>query len=252
MKNTNKILIFLLIGACSLGGIFPALAAEDITSLPVVPTVLTVAPGAETPDKQIDKETNLKRLIKRGDNLINARVNTLNALKNRVVAKGNKLTDTQKIDLNTLIDGNINGLKELKAKIDAGTDIAVVKDLIKSIYTNYRIYAVFVPKVHLIIALDRLQNHLDGLDAVYVKIQENIDKLKAKGKDVAKRQTALESAKTMKTEIQTKITAALEAAKALKPADYPDTHKQKISEIRLKIKEITQLFNKQRVAARAK
>lgn len=250
MKNINKIAIYTIAVALFLGAATPALAEQEVTSLPTVPTVTTVAPVAEATDKQIDKETNLKRLIKRGENLINARINSLNALKKRVSA--NKLTDAQKQELNTLIDTNIAGLNDLKTKIKAGTDIAAVRELIKSIYTDYRIYAVFTPKVHLIIALDKLQNHLNSLDGVVEKIQASINKAKEKGKDITKRQTALDTAVSMKTDIQTKITTALDAAKSIVPADYPDTYKQKISDVRAKIKEITQLLNKQRVAARAK
>lgn len=250
MKKINKIIIFALVLTLLGRGAAQALAAEEVTALPAVPAVTTVAPVAEVPEKQIDKETVLKRLIKRGENLIIARVNSLNGLKKRVAA--NKLTDAQKIELTAMVDENINGLNNLKAQIQAGTDIKAARELVKSIYANFRIYAVFIPKAHLIIALDRLQNHLDNIGAVAEKIQAGINKAKEKGKDVSKRQAALDSALSMKTDIQAKIIVALEAAKSLKPADYPDTYKQKISDVRAKIKEIVQLLNKQRAAARAK
>jgi len=223
-----------------LGSLALAETATNVT-VPVPPVVGTETYQAENIPAIIDQTTKVSYLITRGQNLITARVNYLNALKKQISAS--KLTDNQKSELTPLIDEQITKLTALKEQIKAGTDLTTLKTQVKSIYTDFRIYSVFAPKIRLMKSIDLQINHLTkNSDEVLAKIQARIDTAKAKGKDVTARQTALDAAKTQIPALQTKLSDLYNKAMALKPADYPDTYKTIITEIRAGIKSVATEF----------
>lgn len=159
----------------------------------------------------------------RAGNEIDRRIASLNKL----MAKINgiqKLSTDQKSKLASQIQNYITELTNLKAKIDAETDLATIKADVKSVVTNYRIYALFMPEINELLAIDRVSIVADKLSNVEISLQ-------GKGGDQA-----------LLTDMQNKITDAkslLQAAQAeitpLTPAGYPG-NRTTLQDARAKIK----------------
>jgi hypothetical protein len=212
--------------------------ADPTASDASLPTVSVPAiPMGEAAPATVTNETKLSKLVARGTKEISKRVESLNQTKASIQAY--KLTDAQKSLLTPLIDTNLTGLSALGDQIKAGTDVTAVKALVQQIYTNFRIYAVFLPQINEARTLYVERNTADNLlNVTLPKIQAKLDALKAKGKDVSARQTAVDNAKstlpTIENDADTQVTAAL----GLKPSDYPDTSKTALKAVRSEIRNI--------------
>ncbi len=130
-----------------------------------------------------------------------------------------KIAEEDKNYLVAEIQGNIDGLNALRAKIEGDTDIATLKADIKSIVTNFRIYAVVLPKGLALMAADRANWGAQRFDVLAAKIQERIDKAEAAGKDVTKVQELLDQFKAKIADAKTHIERAREAFKSMLPVD---------------------------------
>jgi hypothetical protein len=199
---------------------------------------------SENEPSSIDKSNNLKNLIKTGDRLINQRVNSLNSLKKKIDGNS-KLTASQKASLDTEIASQITALQTLKSKIDADTDLITAKADVKSIYTDFRIYAVELPKLKMTLTADLEQNYLDMLNTTtFPNVQTAINNARAAGQNVTARQTALDNAKTIAATVQPQITSVLSSLSTLKPSDYPTTSKSVLTSVQTTLKQIHTEFKK--------
>ncbi len=155
------------------------------------------------------KQRKLSDVIKRADELINNRINSLNRLIARI-QNDKRLTDSQKASLISDIQTNISGLNTLKAKIDADKDLQTALTDGKQIFTNFRIYAIFEPKIRLLITLNNMKDTVTRLQGLVPQIQTLIDNLKSQGKDVSGLTPLLSDISsqlsTMQTTIDTDIT----------------------------------------------
>jgi hypothetical protein len=238
MKSIKLSLLLAL--AVAVGSFYAvsAKAADDAVIAP--PVVVSPSVVAENIPSDLKVEKRLDKIKTRGAKLVADRVASLNKLKSKIASS--KLTDTQKNDLTTIIDTNISGLNSLADQIKAGTDASSTRALVQKIFTDFRIYAVVVPKIHALIALDRETNHVANVNERFARVQARIDAAKAKGKDVSARQTALDAAKTKLAEAENQINALIAKANSLKPADYPSISKTVINDIRAGIKAVNTIF----------
>ena len=104
----------------------------------------------------------LANLHARCDQEITVRVNNLTTL-NTNVGQLKKLSSSQIAQFQSEIQTDITNLNTLKAKCDADTDVPTIITDVKSIFTSYRIYAVFMPQVRLLAAADRVLTTADLL-----------------------------------------------------------------------------------------
>lgn len=230
------------IAVCTL---LPAMvfAAEDSSPvvIPTEPVAPIIAPIAE-PTINLGSEQRTARLTAIGLQLINARVFSLTALRNKIQLNKN-LTTEQKATLVADIDGNVTKLNALAAEIKNWSgDAAGLKAKVQSIYTDYRVFAVLIPKIGLQTTLFVQSNHAAKLDEAFAKVQDKITAAGAKGIDITKWQAALDAAKAKKIDITTKITTITGLVNGLKPADYPDTSKQIMADGRKAVGENSKAF----------
>lgn len=215
--------------------VFPALA-QDTTVLSATTTPTTIPPvvvpgdtnasgqinpSSEGTTTDIDRVSNLETLKKKGANLIKHRLDALNKLARKVTAS--KLTDAQKAQLLSDITANVNGLNELGVKIAAGNDVVAVRALVKSIITDFRIFAVAIPRVS---GLMNVWLSLANIEQVTVSLAEaqiKIDALKVKGVDTSKMEALMIEIKTNFGIAKTKLEAAAATLTVIKPADYPSS-----------------------------
>src|SRR5215472_14104299 len=117
-------------------------------------------------------------VIQFGDQQISARITALNKLSGIVTDDHNKKTidDAHADSIQADITTNINGLNALKTTLDAETDAKNARQDVAKIYTQFRIYAVVLPRdyrrVHLAIEIT-VDNKLNGLKASVEKLVDN-------------------------------------------------------------------------------
>lgn len=125
----------------------------------------------------------MQNLEQRAQEEITRRLKFLNEDLTRI-SKIQKLTVADKTGLQTEIQTQINDLDTLQTKITADTDITTLRIDVKSIISNYYIFAFFRVKINLLIAADRLSTITDNLDTIYTKLQTRINQEQAAGTDV--------------------------------------------------------------------
>ncbi|MCL5797314.1 MAG: hypothetical protein M1366_00745 [Patescibacteria group bacterium] len=151
------------------------------------------------------QENQLQNIIQRADTLITNRLTSLTNLNNRV-QNDSKLTSSEKSSLSAEIQTDINGLTTLKAKIDADTDFATARTDAKQIITGYYIYAVFEPKIRLLIVINNLQTVTANIQVLVPQIQNLINTFQSQGKNVSQLQSLLNDASSQLQTINTTLT----------------------------------------------
>ncbi len=149
------------------------------------------ADDALTAYKAATAANKLVKLQTLGDKLIDHRLASMNDFITRLTERKG-LTAPEITAIKTAAQPTLDGLATLKSKIDADTDLATAKTDVLSIFSSYRVYAVLLPKLHLMVIANQEQSIVDSLTALTPNIQAAIDAKKAGGEDV----TALTAALT--------------------------------------------------------
>lgn len=123
-----------------------------------------------TPTPTTDKMANLHSKC---DSEIDKRLIDLNKALTRINSL-KKLSSDQKAQYSSEINTDISGLTSLKAKCDADIDLTTLRSDYNSIFTQYRIYAVFLPQIHLLTASDTMGVTADQLSDLANKLQTRI------------------------------------------------------------------------------
>jgi hypothetical protein len=165
----------------------------------------------------------LQKLQSRANAEIERRLSKLDKL-NSLISSTSKLSSSDKATLTAEVNSAISGLTSLKSKIDADTDLTSALIDAKSVVTEYRVYVLVVPKVHIIAAADAQQNVEAKLSAFATKLQSRITEAKNKGKDVSELQTALDSMNQQITAAQGISTSVESKVLPLQPTDYNSDH----------------------------
>lgn len=225
-----KIALLSLISIFSLavGQSFAQTTSTATSTPPVEPTVINsdelslpraLNPETENAPENLDKSTTLKSIKDRGGRLIRIRLEILDRLLSRVA--DSKLSAEQKTKLQADIAANVTDLKALLAKIDAKTDPANARNLVKSIYTDFRIFAVFIPRVSGLMHAWFFINQIANINNSLAKVEIKIAELKAKGVTTTKMETLADQIKPILATGKEKFETAAGLLDALKPADYP-------------------------------
>ena len=176
----------------------------------------TRAPAAEQGARR-----DVNAIKARAHEAIERRLETLARLATRV-RENRHLTDEHRAALTDLIESQIRGLSALDAKIQADTDPETLKADVKSIVTDYRVYLLTVPKVHLVIGADTELAAAVKLDEVATRLQGKIDEAAAAGKDVTTAQDHLDEMKAKVGEVRAAAGGVPDSVLPLVPQDYPD------------------------------
>jgi hypothetical protein len=154
-----------------------------------------------------------------GDCEIARRLTTLHQL--ATVVNGSRgLTPADAAHLSSEIAGDVGGLTNLRAAIDAQTRIVPLKaDLIQMV-NNYRVYVLLGPQVRLAIAADSELALKPDFDALATTLAGRISAAAANGKDVAAAQIALAAMKSAVAEAVALAGPVPARLAALTPANY--------------------------------
>jgi hypothetical protein len=127
-----------------------------------------------------------------GDCEINRRFATLNQLAAKIT--GSKvLTSSDAAALATIVNTTRSGLTALKSTIDSETDLTQLKADVSKIATDYRVYLLVVPQVHLVIGADGVVAAQARFAKVNTNLAARIATAKAAGKDTTAAQAALDA-----------------------------------------------------------
>lgn len=238
MKKT--IISTLVLGiALSVTSVFAESNNDDVR-IPTTPDVTYVNASSERAEEV--RTTSLSRMKSRGMQLIDERIKALEGNK-FLITTNSKLTTEQKAALSTILTNNVNGLTVLRGTIASSTDATSTKALVRSIYVDFRIYAVILPQVRLEKRIYDLQNHSVKLSDTFIKTQAKIDEQKAKGKDVTEWQKTLDDAKVLVANDMHTLAGLFTTVSALKPSDYGTTSKMVIESTNASLKSVAKDFN---------
>lgn len=183
--------------------------------------------------------TRLTRGKDRANQEIDRRIEGLNKLIDKVRSM-KRLTDADKTSLAATVEAEIANLANLKTKIAADTELTVLKTDIKSITQSYRIYALVIPRGHILAAADRIIAIADSMTALGVKLDVRLAEAGAAGKDAVGLQTVLDDYRAKIAAAKVEATAAVTATASLS-ADQGDeakfqANKKVLADARAKIK----------------
>ncbi len=185
----------------------------------------------------------MQKMVDADARLINARLASLASLR-ASVDTNTSLTDSQKVSLKAMVDSNVSGLNALMAKINADTDEATLKADSLKIYSDFRIYAVFIPKIKALIVLDTQSNHAAKVNDAVISVQAKIDTFVNAGVDMSKNQAALNDAKNLLSQINNKLAALTDKAESLSASDYPTVSAKAFADLKAGVKDVRNLFVK--------
>lgn len=198
--HTKRIMQIVLVGLLMVTTTTPLFAA--------VATVRTNTQDTQGAQTTSAKETvkakvttdRISAIIARSDKQIEERIGALQDLNTKVQALKH-VSDSMKATIAADVQTNITGLTALKAKIDAGTDLATLQEDEKSILNSYRIYALVIPQGRILVSADRVFVITDLLTTVSNKLSLRITEAQTAGKDVTSLTATL-------TDLNTKISLA--------------------------------------------
>jgi hypothetical protein len=154
-----------------------------------------------------------------GDCEISRRITTLDALSARVTAS-KVLTSAHASALQSEIGSTKSGLTSLKATLDAETTVEALKADITKIVTDYRVYVLLVPQVNLVNGADGVMAAQAKFADINTKLTAAIAAAKAKGKDTTAAQASLDAMNAAVAKAVGLASPLPEALLPLTPAQY--------------------------------
>jgi hypothetical protein len=194
------------------------IGAIGMAILPAAAVATTGATHASSAD-----QARLQHIITRGNNEIVRRLTSLNKLSG-MSASNTKLSASDKSSLTSEVADEVSSLTSLKTKLDADTDVTTAVSDAQSIITNYRVYALIMPKIELVKTADDQQVTEGKLTALSAKLQSRITADQTAGKNVATLQSELTDLNTKISDAQTISSNIESSVVTLQPSDYNSDH----------------------------
>lgn len=173
-------------------------------------------------EKTADKSAGLQE---RASKELTRRINSLNELLTRI-SEFKKISDAQKASLISQVQAQITSLTTLQAKIAADTDPTTLKTDVQSIIQSYRIYALFMPKIQIIGAADRVLNIADEMSSQAATLQTKIAADQSAGKNVSDLQSLLSDLNAKIADAKTQAQSAIDTVTPLTPDGFPGNKTQ--------------------------
>lgn len=144
------------------------LSLLGVLLFPSIALAQTASPSGST-----NQATRLATLHTACDDAISQRLASLNTLSTRIQGL-QKLSASDKSNFLSQITADVNGLTSLKAKCDGDIDVPTLRTDYQSVFTQYRIYAVFIPQLNLLAASDVMGVTADLLSTYASKLAARI------------------------------------------------------------------------------
>jgi hypothetical protein len=180
-----------------------------ITSLALFLVFFAFSSSVSAQTTSITTTSGLTRVITRSDRAITTRLNVLNNLSTRIGEMKN-VSASEQSSLTTGIQTQVTNLTNLKAKIDADTDVTTARADAKTITGDYRIYALIIPQGYIVASSDRVSTIVGLMTTLQTKLQTRITAAQTAGQNV----TTLQSAMTDMTAKLADATSQAQTAQA--------------------------------------
>jgi len=196
------------------------------------PVLATVKPDKdrETGNKIAENSASERREEAKGKRVENLKERVIKEIDRRISAlnkiavradKMKKLSGQSKSALKTEIEVNISSLEAMKTKVQGDTDAEVLKADAKTIAESFKVYAFYMPKIHILTSADSTLLTLDKLSKIVDKLEAKITTAETAGKDATSLKTQLIEMKAKIESAKTKANTIITNVLALKLADYP-------------------------------
>lgn len=205
--------IFILIFLVLLFSVSDTANAQTIS----VGSSINSTPSAGKANKE---QQAISRIKDRSNKEIRRRIDSLNKLILRI-NEMKKISKEQKAILISQIQTQITDLNTLKTKIDGDTDLQTIKTDAQSIVKSYRIYALFIPKIHILATSDRMLDTIDKTSTVAAKLNTRISETKRKGEDVSNLELIYSDMLSKIADAKTQAQNAIDLVTPLTPEGYP-------------------------------
>jgi len=162
------------------------------------------------------QENMMQRETASADKEISARIDSLNNL----IAKINGIKNVSATDKTTItasVQNEIAVMTSLKTKIDADTGTTTLRDDLKSITGDYRVYALIEPQIAILTAADRINQIISLMTIMQNKLQTRISALQSAGKDTSSLTSIMADITAKMADAQTQGSAAITATASLTP-----------------------------------
>lgn len=150
---------------------------------------------------------------------IDRRMETLANLQS-VVDNSAVLTDAHERSLDEILGTTRDGLRALRAEIEADTTLEELRADIRSIFEDYRVYALVARQVWLVVGDDTVDKTAAGFATAADRLEAAIDAAEAAGKDVGDAREHLAVMVRHVEAAQAEVDGDAEAVLALTPADW--------------------------------
>lgn len=159
-------------------------------------------------------------LKERAEKEINRRLTSLKNVSTKINSI-KKLSEENKKSLDQAINNEIENLEALKLKIESTTDLDTLRQDVKSIKDSYRIYALFIPKIHILAGSDQLAIATDKITEIATKLEQKIQILEQNNSDVSGLKTYLADLKTKNADAIKQYQTIQSSVLTLTPEGYP-------------------------------
>ncbi len=207
-------------------------------------TALNAYKAAKTAEK-------VAKLKEFANKVIDERISFLqNKITNKIKVE-KFVSDAEKTELLGYVNDAIAELQASKTEINAETDLAKLKELVKGIYSEHKVYGVVGPKLMGLLSAYRLRYLTTKLgttlDTLSIRLEENKDRLT----NYTQMKALLDSSKTELTSAKASIASAIEAFKAMSPSNVKTVTdksfadgKQFLAKARTSVNKIKENLNK--------
>ena len=201
---------------------------KKLSVLLVAVLIVSMLPAAalaqETPADLGADERLIEKLKDRAEHAIDKRLETIERA-TEALGDAQHLTDEHERILLSEFAAASEGLTALGREIESAETIAELRELIPSIFEDYRIYVVAVPKAHLVAVADTIVAAVDRLELVAGSLQDTVNRLKEAGFDTSEAEVVLGEMRSFLGEASASAGPVPDAVLPLAPGDWPDPAK---------------------------
>jgi hypothetical protein len=201
----------------------PAIVSANASGADSSASSSTTTDTTSTKTSTNNQSTELANIISKGNLEIQRRLGNLQKLSS-LISSSAELTSNDQTLLSTEVTNAQSGLESLQTQLDGETTVSAARTDAQSIVTEYRIYALVDPKVHLIKIADDQQVTETKLSALSEKLQTRLTTASTSGQSVTALQADLETLNSSVNSAQTVSSQVETAVLSLEPTDYNSDH----------------------------
>ena len=135
-----------------------------------------------------------------------------------------QLTDTHEGTIGSFVSAAKAGLADLQAEIEGDTDAASLRADCEAIATEYRVYALRTPQVHVAIAGDRTAAGVVMVSDIAIHLQDAIDAAAAAGTDVTEATALMAELQGNLSAANASLSGVVDSELGYAPSDWNANH----------------------------